>query len=75
MGKEIINRKQLEKDREEIKENEFEGMWEEMREFIPQSFHIVDGDLEGDGIQIDLEKYNEYIADELEKEADNQKRK
>ena len=39
-----------------------------MREYIPQSFTIVDNDnLEG-GIQIDLERFNEYVADEIEKE-------
>ena len=68
LGKDILDRKQLEKDRQEIKVEEFESIWEEMREYIPQSFTIVDNDnLEG-GIQIDLERFNEYVADEIEKE-------
>lgn len=70
LGQEILNRKQLEKDREEIKDEDFEDIWNEMREFIPKSFSIIDDDLEGDDMGIDLERFNEYIADEIEKEDD-----
>lgn len=70
MGREIFNAKQLQKDREEIKDEEFEDIWNELKEFIPASFHINGdglGDLEGDEEQIDLERFNEYVADEWEK--------
>lgn len=70
MGKEILSAKQLEKDREEIKDEEFEDIWNELKEYIPSSFHINGdglGNLEGDGVEIDLERFNEYVADEWEK--------
>lgn len=70
MGKEILSAKQLEKDREEIKDEDFEDIWNELKEYIPSSFHINGdgfGDLEGDGVEIDLERFNEYVADEWEK--------
>mgnify|MGYP006928561239 CR=1 FL=1 len=68
MGQEILSARQLEKDREEIKEEDFEDLWNEMKEFIPPSFHITGDDLGGDGSeQIDLERFHEYVADELEK--------
>lgn len=72
LGKEIMSSKQLEKDREEIKEEDFEDVWNELKEFIPESFSIVENNnLEGDKIEIDLERFNEYVADEIEKEIKN----
>ena len=69
LGKEIMANKQLEKDREEIKEEDFETIWNEMKDFIPKSFSVVKNDnLEGDKTEIDLERFNEYVADEIEKQ-------
>ena len=72
LGKEIMANKQLEKDREEIKEEDFETIWNEMKDFIPKSFSVVKNDnLEGDKTEIDLERFNEYVADEIEKQMRN----
>lgn len=72
LGKEIMANKQLEKDREEIKEEDFETIWNEMKDFIPKSFSVVENDnLEGDKTEIDLERFNEYVADEIEKQMRN----
>ena len=43
-----------------------------MKDFIPKSFSVVKNDnLEGDKTEIDLERFNEYVADEIEKQMRN----
>ena len=75
MGKEIIERERLEKDRALIKDDDFAAWWEDYSQFLPDDLEVIaigdDVDLEGGGI--DLERMNEFYADEIERNISESK--
>lgn len=75
VGKEILDREQLEKDKAAIKDEDFDEYWEKFSQFIPSELHITgvgdDIDLNGDGY--DLEHFHEEMANMIEKEIKKEK--
>lgn len=75
VGKEILDREQLEKDKLAIKDEDFDDYWEKFVQFIPKQLSVTGVgdaiDLEGDGY--DLEHFHEEMANMIEREIKKDK--